>query len=77
MLESFVGSYNETGLQSLQEEDDLGRVCRSLKDGAVTFWAVLESEVVPNIRRAMRTGDRQTALAILANCAKDAGRILG
>lgn len=75
MLKSFVGSYNETGLQSLQTEDD-HRCRKPLAGGIVSFWAILETEVVPQIERALRFGDRRTALKILADSAKDAGSIL-
>ncbi len=76
MLKSFVGSYNETGFQSLQTEDEQSRYRRPFSEGLVSFWAILESEMVPQIERALRIGDRKAALIILANSAKDAGSIL-
>lgn len=76
MLRSFVGTYSETGLQSLWIEDGMGRVGQLLSAGFVPFWAILESDVLPHIERALQIGDRRAALDILANNARDAGRIL-
>ncbi len=76
MLKSFVGSYNATGLHSLHTEDGLRLKHISREGGTIPFWAILESDVVPHIERALWIGDRRTALAILARNAKDAGSIL-
>ncbi|MCC7334649.1 MAG: hypothetical protein IT422_06115 [Pirellulaceae bacterium] len=63
-------------MQSLWIEDGMGRVGQLLSAGFVPFWAILESDVLPHIERALQIGDRMAALSILASNAKDGGSIL-
>ncbi len=77
MLKSFVGTYNEKGLQSLRNDEGLGPIPNFPSAGFVPFWAILEPDVLPQIERAIRNGDRQAALAILANHARHGGTLPG
>ncbi len=54
----------------------MSRVGHMLNAGFVPFWAILESDVLPHIERALQIGDRMTALTIVASNARDAGSIL-
>jgi hypothetical protein len=75
MLKSFIGTYNERGLQTLRNEDELCQVVVPRAD-MVPFWATLDSEILPSIEKAIRFGDRRAAFAIIANHALHGGRIL-
>jgi len=72
MLKSFTGTFDETGLRSLEAESD--HPCHQQKDGPQSFWAVLDNSALPYIRQAYQSGQRRSALELIFAQAISAGR---
>ena len=73
MLDSFIGTFDEHGLRSLEIEG-----CNraySPKGDNPKFWAVTDCSVLTNIKLAMASGDARSALKIIVQQARDIGRI--
>ena len=75
MLQSFHGSFDETGLRALRQEDGGSRVLQqaSVNAGFVHFWAVLDSQEALKVQKAVLLGLRATALELLFREAKSVG----
>ncbi len=65
MLQSFVGTYDQSGLRSLRLEEANSALPWTSPTGAAPFWAVLDSSDVPEICRAVCHGRRRRALRLL------------
>jgi hypothetical protein len=77
MLQSFIGTFDAAGLRSLRNEDDTHGVTGLSIAGSVPFWAILDTEELPSIQRALMLGYRGTALELLVQQAKSLGRLDG
>lgn len=77
MLQSFIGRFDHSGLRSLRIESDYDEERQFA--GAMTggFWAVVDSEELPTIHRALVAGQRQTALQLIVDRARSVGRVCG
>ena len=75
MLQSFIGTIDTRGLRSFRSEDAsaLGP-CRMFGD-AVPFWAILDSQELPQIVEALTHGRRGAALLMLEERAHSLGRL--
>jgi len=77
MLQSFIGRIDHSGLRSLRIEpayDEEPRLANGMPDG---FWAVVDSEELPPIQRALILGCHGTALKLLVERARSVGRLNG
>ena len=77
MLESFIGTFDSTGLRSLTTEETPSAARRSHHEQVVEFWAVLDTSELPLIQKAFLLGQRGAALDLIAQQAKSLGRIYG
>ena len=77
MLQSFIGTFDIAGLRTLRSEDDTCGETRLSSTEAVPFWAILDTDELPSIQRALMLGYRGTALELLVQQAKSLGRLHG
>jgi len=75
MLQSFIGTFDTAGLRSLKTEDSAPAPLAGCFPLPGQFWAVLDTDELPSIRRAMMLGQRGTALDLLLQQAKCFGSI--
>lgn len=75
MLQSYIGTFDSDGLRSLWTEEHCEHARRQRDGRVVEFWAVIDSEELHPIRRAMILGDRGTALELIGQQAISLGRI--
>ena len=75
MLQSFHGSFDETGLRALRQEDGCFPALRQAfgDAGFVHFWAVLDSQEALTIHKSVLLGQPATALEVLLREAKSVG----
>ena len=75
MLQSFRGTFDQTGLRALRREDgaDASLKGDAQAPGIIPFWVILDSSELPRIYQAISLGARDVALEILFQCAKSAG----
>lgn len=74
MLQSFFGTFDRSGLRSLRVDDDLCPPILFPKATTASFWAILDSDELPIIHRAVIVGHRGEALQMLAERAVCIGR---
>ena len=74
MLQSFLGTFDRSGLRSLRIEDESQPALVVVKRNTSSFWAVLDSQELPKIYRAVVVGRRAEALRLLAEHAVSIGR---
>lgn len=75
MLQSYIGIIDNNGLRSLRNEECGESVATADDPDLVRFWAILDTEQLPPIRRALLMGHRGTALSMVALKAKSFGRL--
>ena len=75
MLRSFVGTIDERGLRTLTPEPDEQRRTGEAVDRVAAFWAVVDSADLPEIRQALRCGERRRALQLLSAYAQSLGSV--
>ncbi len=75
MLQSYLGIIDDYGLRSLRDEECGESVAIADDPDLVMFWAILDTEQLPSIRRALLMGHRGTALSMVALNAKSYGRL--
>ena len=75
MLQSYIGTIDMSGLRSLRTEE-CGESVAPLGDPTVvSFWAILDTDQLPEICRALVMGHRGAALSLVTQQAKSLGRI--
>ncbi|REJ87820.1 MAG: hypothetical protein DWQ34_24565 [Planctomycetota bacterium] len=77
MLQSFIGRFDHSGLRSLRFEPDYEEERRFVGVVPGGFWAVVDSDELPTIHRALIAGQRQTALELIVDRARSVGRVCG
>lgn len=75
MLQSFIGTIDTTGLRSLRNEEYVESVVTLEDPDVVRFWAILDTNQLPQIRRALLMGHRGAALNLVEQQAKSLGRL--
>ena len=75
MLQSFIGTIDTTGLRSLRDEECSESIATPEDPNVVKFWAILDTDQLPQIRRALLMGHRGAALNLVAQQAKSLGRL--
>lgn len=73
MLDSFIGTFDEYGLRTLETEG--GKRHCSLIGDRPKFWAVIDRAELAPIKLAMAAGDTRSALKLIVQQARDFGRI--
>lgn len=71
MLQSFVGTYDSTGLRRLAIEAAPQSI--AVMNNAVQFWAILDTKILPEIHRAIIRGERSDALELVSQHAISMG----
>lgn len=75
MWQSYIGTWDDTGIRSLRREEGAATGVPR-ESGGVPFWAVLDSDHVLGIHAALIRGQRGTALQLLLQQAREFGRLL-
>lgn len=75
MLRSFVGTIDERGLRTLIPEPDERQRPGESFDRVAAIWAVVDSADLPEIRQALRCGERRRALQLLSAYARSLGSV--
>ena len=75
MLRSFVGTIDDLGLRTLTPEPDERRRPQEAVERVAAFWAVVDSADLPEIRQALRCGERRRALQLLSAYARSLGSV--
>jgi hypothetical protein len=74
MLQSFIGTYDSGGLRSFAPDEYAESVRWANDNAVVRFWAIIDSDELPSIWKALVVGQRGTALELIAQQAKSLGR---
>lgn len=75
MLQSFRGTINRCGIQSLRLERDDDAI-RGERPNQAEFWAILSDDELPTIRATIESGDRLLAWRLICERAVWLGGIV-
>lgn len=74
MFQAFTGTYDSIGVRSLRVEDECVSTAGD-SAGLAHFWAVIDSNDMPSIVRAIELGERRRALKLISDCSVSMGAI--